>query len=244
MGPRQYAGSMRVGMIDTRGESAGSKLDERRRRVFAAGEVRAARWGGLAAVSAITGPARSTIGETPRCRAFAEGPGPPQGRRRTGHRDSVNVRGVLSGGFILVFGLLYTVTYAQNEGSAMDPRGYAGICCGWPARASRSTFLKAVDNKGGQDPGVAKPRCPLRAGRVILRCDAQGFGGRGLEKLPGGLHREGPRRSSPPSCQRASASPEPKARLGGFAMFAAAVSEMANAGLYRSHEGSRLIRVG
>ena len=58
---------MRVGMIDTqairqRWESVGSKLDERGRRVFAAGEARAAGWGGLAAVSEITGLARSTIG--------------------------------------------------------------------------------------------------------------------------------------------------------------------------------------
>src|SRR5712672_4371089 len=58
---------MRVGMIDTqairqRWESVGSKLDERGRRVFAAGEVRAAGWGGLEAVSEITGLARSTIG--------------------------------------------------------------------------------------------------------------------------------------------------------------------------------------
>jgi hypothetical protein len=58
---------MRVGMIDTQGirrrwECVGSKLDERGRRVFAAGEVRAAGRGGLAAVSAITGLARSTIG--------------------------------------------------------------------------------------------------------------------------------------------------------------------------------------
>src|SRR5258708_5371603 len=58
---------MQVGMIDTqairqRWESVGSKLDERGRRVFAAGEVRAAGWGGLAAVCEITGLARSTIG--------------------------------------------------------------------------------------------------------------------------------------------------------------------------------------
>src|ERR1700757_3306116 len=58
---------MRVGMIDTqairqRWKAVGSKLDERGRRVFAAGEVRAAGWGGLAAVSQITGLARSTIG--------------------------------------------------------------------------------------------------------------------------------------------------------------------------------------
>jgi hypothetical protein len=57
---------MRVGMIDRqairqRWVSVGSKLDERGRRVFAAGEVRAAGWGGLEAVSAITGLARSTI---------------------------------------------------------------------------------------------------------------------------------------------------------------------------------------
>src|SRR5271166_4487443 len=58
---------MWVGMIDTqairqRWSSVGSKLDERGRRVFAAGEVRAAGWGGLEAVSEITGLARSTIG--------------------------------------------------------------------------------------------------------------------------------------------------------------------------------------
>src|SRR5258708_35067541 len=58
---------MRVGMIDTqairqRWESVGSKLDERGKRVFEAGEVRAAGWGGLAAVHEITGLARSTIG--------------------------------------------------------------------------------------------------------------------------------------------------------------------------------------
>src|ERR1022692_3124295 len=58
---------MRVGMIDRqairqRWESVGSKLDERGRRLFVAGEVRAAGWGGLEAVSAITGLARSTIG--------------------------------------------------------------------------------------------------------------------------------------------------------------------------------------
>jgi hypothetical protein len=40
----------------------GSKLDERGRRVFAAGELRAAGWGGLEALTAITGLARSTIG--------------------------------------------------------------------------------------------------------------------------------------------------------------------------------------
>ena len=58
---------MRAGMIDTqairqRWGSVGSKLDERGRRVFAAGEVRATGWGGLEAVSEITGLARSTIG--------------------------------------------------------------------------------------------------------------------------------------------------------------------------------------
>jgi hypothetical protein len=58
---------MRVGMIDTqairkRWYSVGSKLDERGQRVFAAGEVRAAGWGGLQAVHEITGLARSTLG--------------------------------------------------------------------------------------------------------------------------------------------------------------------------------------
>src|SRR5450759_3741120 len=54
-------------MIDRRGieqrwEADGSKRDERGRRVFAASEARAAGHGGLAAVSQITGLARSTIG--------------------------------------------------------------------------------------------------------------------------------------------------------------------------------------
>ena len=54
-------------MIDTQGirrrwQSVGSKFDERGRRMFAAGEVRAAGWGGLKAVCEITGLARSTIG--------------------------------------------------------------------------------------------------------------------------------------------------------------------------------------
>jgi hypothetical protein len=47
--------------IRTRWENVGSKLDERGRRLFAAGEVRAAGWGSLAVVSRITGLARSTI---------------------------------------------------------------------------------------------------------------------------------------------------------------------------------------
>jgi hypothetical protein len=54
-------------MIDREGirlrwELVGSKLDERGQRLFAAGEVRAAGWGGKAAVAAITGLALSTIG--------------------------------------------------------------------------------------------------------------------------------------------------------------------------------------
>ena len=58
---------MRISMIDwqairKRWEAVGSKLDERGRRVFAAGEVQSAGWGGLEAVSEITGLARSTIG--------------------------------------------------------------------------------------------------------------------------------------------------------------------------------------
>src|SRR5271169_2385403 len=58
---------MRVGMIDTqairqRWDTVGSKLDERGKRLFASGEVRAAGWGGLEAVHEITGLARSTIG--------------------------------------------------------------------------------------------------------------------------------------------------------------------------------------
>jgi Rhodopirellula transposase DDE domain len=47
--------------IRLRWEADGSKRDERGRRLFAASEVRAAGYGGLAAVSSITGLARSTI---------------------------------------------------------------------------------------------------------------------------------------------------------------------------------------
>jgi hypothetical protein len=47
--------------IRQRWEAVGSKLDERGRRLFAAGEVRAAGRGGLAVVAQITGLARSTI---------------------------------------------------------------------------------------------------------------------------------------------------------------------------------------
>ena len=47
--------------IRQRWEAVGCKLDERGRRLFAAGEVRTAGWGCLAVVSRITGLARSTI---------------------------------------------------------------------------------------------------------------------------------------------------------------------------------------
>ena len=58
--------SIRLGMGDKqairqRWTADGSKRDERGQRLFAASEVRTAGWGGLAAVSAITGLARSTI---------------------------------------------------------------------------------------------------------------------------------------------------------------------------------------
>ena len=47
--------------IRQRWEADGSKRDERGRRLFAASEARSAGWGGLAAISNITGLARSTI---------------------------------------------------------------------------------------------------------------------------------------------------------------------------------------
>ena len=69
------------GMIDWRGieqrwRADGSKRDERGRRVFAASEARAAGHGGLAAVSLITGLARSTIG-----RGLQDLDAPPPGGR-------------------------------------------------------------------------------------------------------------------------------------------------------------------
>ena len=52
--------------IGLRWEADGSKRNERGRRVFAASEARAAGRGGVAAVSQITGLARSTIGRRDR----------------------------------------------------------------------------------------------------------------------------------------------------------------------------------
>ena len=71
-------------MVDRRGirqrwEADGSKRDERGRRVFAASETRAAGRGGLAAVSEITGLARSTIG---RGQKDLDAPPLPPGRVR------------------------------------------------------------------------------------------------------------------------------------------------------------------
>ena len=63
MALRRYAGRHdRHASNSTKVGVRRSKLDERGRRVFAAGEVRATGWGGLEAVSEITGLARSTIG--------------------------------------------------------------------------------------------------------------------------------------------------------------------------------------
>ena len=89
---------MRVVMIDgqsirRRWDAVSAKLDERGRRLFAAAEVRAAGRGGLAAVSGVTGLARSTIlrglkdldgPELPRGRVRREG----GGRRRLAARDT------------------------------------------------------------------------------------------------------------------------------------------------------------
>jgi hypothetical protein len=63
--------------IRLRWEADGSKRDERGRRLFAASEVRAAGWGGLAAVSSVTGLARSTIE-----RGLKDLDAPPLGRGR------------------------------------------------------------------------------------------------------------------------------------------------------------------
>jgi hypothetical protein len=61
-GEQAYVGRMiDEDAIRQRWDMVGSKLDERGRRLFAAGEVRTAGWGGLAIVSRITGLARSTI---------------------------------------------------------------------------------------------------------------------------------------------------------------------------------------
>jgi hypothetical protein len=58
---QETAGEIDGEAIRRRWDAVGSKLDERGRRFFAAGEVRALGRGGLAAVSSIAGLARSTI---------------------------------------------------------------------------------------------------------------------------------------------------------------------------------------
>src|ERR1700752_306892 len=82
--PGAAARASRGDVIDERGirqrwEADGSKRDERGRHVFAASEARAAGRGGVAAVSAITGLARSTIGRGLKDLAAAP---PPRGRVR------------------------------------------------------------------------------------------------------------------------------------------------------------------
>jgi hypothetical protein len=68
--------------IRLRWDTVGSRLDERGRRLFAAGEVRTAGRGGLALVSQITGLARSTIN---RGKKDLDAQPPPKGRvRRAG----------------------------------------------------------------------------------------------------------------------------------------------------------------
>ena len=80
---------MPLGMIETqairrRWNDFGSKLDERRRRLFGAGKVRAAGRGGLAAVAKITGCARSTLGRG--LKQLDAAPFPPGRIRRPGGR--------------------------------------------------------------------------------------------------------------------------------------------------------------
>ena len=76
--------------IRQRWEAVGSQLDERGRRLFAAGEVRTAGWGGLAVVSKITGLARSTIN---RGEDDIDAKPLPKGRvRRAGGRASRGLR--------------------------------------------------------------------------------------------------------------------------------------------------------
>ena len=84
--------------IRLRWETLGCKLDEREQRLFAANEVQAAGYGGLAIVSAVTGLARSTInrreddldeGQLPEGRVRRAGGGP----KRLSVRDPTVVPG-------------------------------------------------------------------------------------------------------------------------------------------------------
>jgi DNA-binding phage protein len=85
-----------VGMIDeasikSRFEAIRDRLDERGRRLFGAAEVRAAGYGGLAAVSRATGLARSTLGRG--LKELSEPPLPANRiRRRGGGRMRLTVK--------------------------------------------------------------------------------------------------------------------------------------------------------
>lgn len=79
--------------IKQRWELVGSKLNERERRLFAAAEVRTAGWGGLTAVSLITGLAPSTIGRGLKDIGSGDEDLPPDRVRRDGggrHRLTKN----------------------------------------------------------------------------------------------------------------------------------------------------------
>src|SRR6267378_3055167 len=162
---------MRVGMIDTqairqRWESVGSKLDERGRRVFAAGEARAAGWGGLAAVSALTGLARSTIGRglkdldaapLPKGRERRKG----GGRRHLSSRDATLIEDLRSVIEPATLGdpmrpLLWVSKSHDKVAVALQKKGFSCAMRGQPIRGLRrlnSTIASMSSFDGPFGPG-------------------------------------------------------------------------------------------
>jgi hypothetical protein len=91
VGARYIVGMIDEASIKSRFEAIRDRLDERGRRLFGAAEVRAAGYGGLAAVSRATGLARSTLGRG--LKELAEPPLPAHRiRRRGGGRMRLTVK--------------------------------------------------------------------------------------------------------------------------------------------------------
>jgi hypothetical protein len=100
--------------IRQRWEADGSKRDERGRRLFAASEARAAGWGGLAAVSNITGLARSTIE-----RGLKDLDAPPLAGGQVRRKKHLDIRGD---------------TFHPEWNYSVSPRNRSGYRCPHPKK--------------------------------------------------------------------------------------------------------------
>src|ERR1700688_1833023 len=129
--------------IRQRWDAVGSKLDERGQRLFAAVEVRAAGWGGLAAVSKITGLARSTIN---RGKADLDAEPLPKGQVR---RAGGGRRAVCENDPGLVPALDLGVEKHGEAGGDPDGDGASDQCRYGAQGAGEARVLAPVQSQGG-----------------------------------------------------------------------------------------------